>query len=327
MDPLADIFRTMQVRATLQRRIEATAPWGLSHSGVETDAHRARLEAHGISLTETATFAMVSRGSCWLTVDGVPDAIELGAGDCFLLAPGKFFALLDDPRTPAVSFCDAHLPDEQHVFHYGGGGASTTLIVGLIHFGAAAVKSITQLIPEIVLIRSEQACKAGLDSIFQLLAAEMAEDAPAADLVSTRLAEILLIQALRPQLSNSMLQDRPGWLRGIFDPNIGAALRGFHSEISHRWTVESLASAAGMSRSAFALRFKQLLGQSPLEYVTEWRMQKAIQLLRETNRKLADIARQIGYDSDSALNKAFKRVLGTTPREYVRLDRVEGNPG
>ena len=319
MDPLADIFRTMQVRATIQRRLEATAPWGLSHSSVKSNVHRARLEARGISVAQAASIAMVTSGSCWLSVDGVPDAIKLGVGDCFLLAPGKFFTLRDDPQTLAVSFCDLPLPDRQHVLHYGGGGTPTSLIVGLIHFGAAAVKSITQLIPDMVLVRSEPASKVGLNSIFQLLAGEVAEDSPTADLVCTRLAEILLIQALRPQISDSTLRGKPGWLRGIFDPNIGAALRGFHSAISHPWTVESLASAAGMSRSGFALRFKQLLGQSPLEYVTEWRMQKAIQLLGETNRKLADIARQIGYHSDSAFNKAFKRVVGRTPGEYVRL--------
>jgi transcriptional regulator GlxA family with amidase domain len=318
MDPLTDIFRIVQVRAAVQCRIEATAPWGLSHSAAVSSTGDVRLDALGISLEEAASFAMISRGSCWLTVDGTPDSILLTAGDCFLVAPGKYYTLRDDPHTPAINLCDAPVLEDNHVVCYGGGGAPTTIIAGLIHFGAASLKSITQLLPELVLIRSEQASNIGLDTIFQLLTTEMTGQQPAYGLVSTRLAEVLFIQALRAQISNSVPTSNPGWLRAIFDPKIGAAMRQFHDAVEQPWTVKSLASAAGMSRSAFALRFKQLLGQSPLEYVTQWRMQKAIQLLGDANRKLADIAQQIGYDSDAAFNKAFKRVIGNTPRGYVR---------
>ena len=146
MDPLTDIFRIMQVRAAVQYRIEATAPWGFSHSAALSGTHRARLDARGISLPETASFAMVSRGICWLTVDGVPDAVELDAGDCFLLAPGQYYTLSDDPRTRAINFCDAPVPDDNHVIRHGGGGAATTIIAGLINFGAASLKFITQQI-------------------------------------------------------------------------------------------------------------------------------------------------------------------------------------
>jgi len=319
MDPLTDIFRIMQVHASVQYRIEATAPWALARSTTVTSSvHRARLEAKGISLPESASFAMISLGNCWLTVDGVADAIFLAGGDFVLIAPGRQYTLGDDPRTRAIGFCEAPLPDENRVVRYGGGGAATTIIAGLIHFGAASLKSIAQLLPDLVLVRSEQASKMGLDAIFQLLQAQMTEHSPTSDLVSARLAEVLFIKALRSQISNSPRTSNPGWLRAILDSNIGAALDKFHSAVEHPWTVKSLASAAGMSRSAFALRFKELLGQSPLEYVTEWRMQKAIQLLGDGNRKLADIARQIGYDSDAAFNKAFKRVVGNTPREYFR---------
>lgn len=318
MDPLTDIFRTMQVRAAVQCRIEATAPWGLAHTAVKSGAHHSRLDERGISLVETASFAMVSRGNCWLTIDGSGNATQLATGDCFLLAPGSFYTLRDDPRTRAVRFCDVAISDDRHVLRCGGGGAPTTIIAGLIHFGTASLKSIAQLLPELVLVRSEQARSMGLESTFQLLAAEVAENALASELVSVRLAEILFVQALRTQFSNREYPCSPGWVRAIYDRNIGAALRRFHSAVAEPWTVESLASAAGMSRSAFALRFKQLLGQSPLQYVTEWRMQKAIQLLFEGHRKLGEIARQIGYASDAAFNKAFRRVVGDTPREYVR---------
>ena len=109
-----------------------------------------------------------------------------------------------------------------------------------------------------------------------------------------------------------------GWLRTIFDPQMGAALSAIHDRVNTPWTVESLAEAAGMSRSAFAARFKELLGQTPLEYVTEWRMQKAMQLLQQRDKKLIDVARLVGYESDAAFSKAFKRVVGANPGEYLK---------
>jgi AraC-like DNA-binding protein len=109
-----------------------------------------------------------------------------------------------------------------------------------------------------------------------------------------------------------------GWLRAIFDPQIGAALSAIHDRVNTPWTVESLAEAAGMSRSAFAARFKELLGQTPLEYVTLWRMQKAIQLLERRDKKLPEVARLVGYESDAAFSKAFKRVVRANPGEYLK---------
>jgi AraC-like DNA-binding protein len=111
-----------------------------------------------------------------------------------------------------------------------------------------------------------------------------------------------------------------GWLRAVFDPQMGTALSAIHNRVNTPWTVESLAEAAGMSRSAFAARFKELLGQTPLGYVTEWRMQKAMQLLEPRDKKLIDVARSVGYESDAAFSKAFKRVVGASPGEYSKRD-------
>jgi transcriptional regulator GlxA family with amidase domain len=133
-----------------------------------------------------------------------------------------------------------------------------------------------------------------------------------------RLADILFIQCVRAHIAASSESCKTGWLRAIFDPKIGAALKAMHERVENQWTVESLAAAAGMSRSAFALRFKELLGETPLEYLTNWRMYKATGLLQEDDKKLFEVAKSVGYDSDAAFSKAFKRVLGVAPREYRR---------
>jgi AraC-like DNA-binding protein len=162
----------------------------------------------------------------------------------------------------------------------------------------------------------------------QALASEMAEQAPGSEVVATRLAEVLFIQLLRTHIASRPERDK-GWLRAIFDPQIGTALSAIHDRVNTPWTVASLAEAAGMSRSAFAARFKELLGQTPLEYVTEWRMQKAMQLLQcRRDKKLIDVARLVGYESDAAFSKAFKRVVGASPGEYRKRGfEGHGNAG
>jgi AraC-like DNA-binding protein len=261
---------------------------------------------------------MVSRGNCWLSVKGIPDPIPLTGGDCFLLAPASTYALRDNPRTRARSFCEAAPKNRSNVIHYGGGGVPTTVISGWFSFGQMSVKRLKRLLPELILVKADQAQTLALHATLQLLASEMAEPAPGSEVMVNRLADILFIQCVRAHIASSSETCKSGWLRAIFDSRIGAALKAMHERVENPWTVETLAAAAGMSRSAFALRFKQLLGETPLEYLTDWRMYKATGLLQEDDRKLFEVAKSVGYDSDAAFSKAFKRVLGMAPKEYRR---------
>jgi AraC-like DNA-binding protein len=225
----------------------------------------------------------------------------------------------DSPRTrPKWSFSEVGAKANGNVAHHGGGGAPTTIVCGSLSFDRASVKPITQLLPSFILIKADQPHTFALHNTMQALASEMAEQAPGSDAVATRLAEVLFIQALRAHIASGVGWRNKGWLRAIFDPQMGTALSAIHDRVNTPWTVESLAEAAGMSRTAFAVRFKELLGQPPLEYVTEWRMQKAMQLLRRRDKKLIDVARSVGYESDAAFSKAFKRVVGANPGEYLK---------
>ena len=315
MDPITDIFRTMHIRAVVHARLETTAPWGLVHLPAEAKENAKHLP---ISPAELAFFGMIARGNCWLNVEGIPDPIPLTGGDCFLLSPENTYALRDNPRTPAKSFCELGPSADKKVIHYGSGGTPTTIISGWLYFEKPTLKPIAQLLPKLILIKAEQARNLALHTTLQLLASEMADQAPGSEVVANRLAEILFIQTIRAHIASGADCHDPGWLRSIFDPQIGAALRSIHEKVDHPWTVELLAEAAGMSRSAFAAHFKDLLGQAPLEYVTEWRMQKAVRLLQQPDKKLFEIAKSIGYESDAAFSKAFKRVLGVTPGEHRR---------
>jgi AraC-like DNA-binding protein len=268
--------------------------------------------------TDLAHFAMLSRGSCWLTVEGNPEPIPLTGGDCFLLAKGTSIVLRDSPRTrPRWTFREIGALANGNVAQCGGGGAPTTIVCGSLSFDRASLKPVTQLLPRFILMKAEEARTLALHNTVQALASEMAEQAPGSEVVATRLAEVLFIQVLRAHIASEPERSK-GWLRAVFDPQIGAALGVIHDRVNTPWTVESLAGAAGVSRSAFAVRFKELLGQTPLEYVTEWRMQKAMQLLEQRDKKLVDVARSVGYESDAAFSKAFKRIVGASPGEYLK---------
>ncbi len=317
LDTITDIFRTMHVTAFGQHRLEATAPWGLIQE--KQAEEKVTSFDKKISPTDLAHFAMLSRGNCWLSVEGIPEPIPLTGGDCFLLARGTSIVLRDSPRTrPRCSFREIGARANNNVAHYGGGGAPTTIVCGSLSFDRASLKPITQLLPSFILIKADQAHTLALHDTMQALASEMAEQAPGSEVVATRLAEVLFIQALRAHIASGEGRRNKGWLRGIFDPQIGSALSAIHDRVNTPWTVESLAEAAGMSRSALAVRFKELLGQTPLEYVTEWRMQKAMQFLQQRDKKLIDVARSVGYESDAAFSKAFKRVVGANPGEYLK---------
>src|ERR1035437_1725630 len=318
MDPITDVFKTMHVASVVHARLEATAPWGLIRKGEAGEEQASHSAAPGYSPSQFAHFGMVSRGNCWLSVKGIPDPIPLTGGDCFLLAPASTYALRDNPRTRARSFCEAAPKNRSNVIHYAGGGVPTTVISGWFSFGQMSVKPLKRLLPELILIKADQAQTLALHATLQLLASEMAEPAPGSEVMVNRLADILFIQCVRAHIASSSKSCKTGWLRAIFDPKIGAALKAMHERVENPWTVESLAASAGMSRSAFALRFKELLGETPLEYLTNWRMYKATGLMQEGDKKLFEVAKSVGYDSDAAFSKAFKRVLGVAPREYRR---------
>jgi len=306
----------MHVTTVIHSRLEATAPWGLERV-IETGT-KATIAGRIVFPSELAYIGMVLRGNCWLSLDAIQEPIPLNEGDCFLLAPQTSIILRDNPRTLPISCCEVAPKAINNVVHYGGGGAPTTVITGLLSFDIVSLKPMTQLLPGLIVVKANQARTLALHSTLQLLAAEIAEPAPGAEMVAQRLAETLFIQILRTHIASGAESHKQGWLRAIFDPQIGAGLRAIHEHVNKPWTVELLATAACMSRSAFALRFKELLGQTPLDYVTEWRMQKAIQLLQKGDKKQFEIAKSVGYETNAAFSKAFKRVVGKPPVSYSK---------
>jgi len=160
-----------------------------------------------------------------------------------------------------------------------------------------------------------------LQASLQLLSMETAQQRLGSGLIVSRLADIIFMQAVRAHIETLDPEADHGWLAALADRRLGAALNLLHKNVAANWTVEALAAAAGMSRSAFALRFKEKVGQSPLDYLTRWRMFRAGHLLRNSDKALVEIAGSVGYDSEAAFNKAFKRTTGSAPGAYRRSMR------
>jgi len=300
MDPLSEIFVGMRVQDAVYARLNLTAPFGLC------------LEAY-----DHAHLGVVARGNCWLSVDSISEPIPLTGGDCWLLVRGDAHTVRDSQNTPVRPYAEVRHHKAHGQLDYGGGGAPTTIITGNFMLDRETSKWITDLLPPLILFKVEGAKTGTLQTTMRLLAAEMEAQDMGSGVVVSRLADIIFVQAIRVYAASEECPE-PGWLRALADHHIALTLHSIHENFQKPWTVASLASTAGMSRSAFAARFKEIVGEAPLEYLTRWRMRKASKLLKGDDHKLAEVAGLVGYDSEGAFSKAFKRVHGVSPGAYRR---------
>jgi len=316
MDVLTDVLEAARLKSGIYGRLELTAPWGLRFD---------RADPH---------FYVVTRGTCWLEVEGAGDPIQLGGGDFVLLPKGGPHALKDAPGTPALPVeqalgsCDRneHVRETGAIVRYGGGGAATTLVGGYFSTENGAQNLLFATLPPVLHVKGDAGTTVRwLEANLQFVASEMASGEPGFETIVSRLADILVVQAVRAHLAQSGGGCK-GWLRALVDSQIGRALSLIHEKPEDDWTVESLASKVGMSRSAFAARFAQLVEEPPLTYLTRWRMQKASRLLETSPAGVAEIAKRVGYDAEAAFSKAFKRWIGVAPGAYRRTSESWSRP-
>ncbi|MBD3885281.1 AraC family transcriptional regulator [Phormidium tenue FACHB-886] len=309
MDALSEILKSVKLHSTVHCRSQFSAPWGVQ-----------------IESMIDASFHVVMRGNCWLEVEGVDAQIPLVGGDLVVLPRGVAHTLRDRPDSPTVML-RALLADRpcqgQLTLNYGGGGTVTTVLCGKASFENHEINPLLAALPPLVLIKGEEGqAVEWLDSTLQFIACETASNRPGAEMMITYLSNVLFIQAVRAYLTTLKQQDDGGWLRALVDPQLSTALALIHQHPGTDWTVESLAKQVSMSRSGFAARFKWLMGEAPLQYITRWRMYRAVELLRSGNLNVAEIAERVGYDSETAFSKAFKRQMGQPPNQYRKQGKV-----
>jgi AraC-like DNA-binding protein len=301
MDPLSDVLSLLKPRSYHCGGFDSGGDWSIGfgqHRGIKCYA--------------------VASGACWLTVAGVAEPVRLTTGDCFLLPHGRPFHLASDPDlTPIDAFTIFETGVNGNITTYQGGG--NCFVVGsyfLLDGNDAGV--LLGVLPPIVHIRTEPD-KAALRWCLDRIRQELREPQPGSFVVAEHLASLILVQALRLHLAGGA-GARIGWLFALADKQMRAAITAMHADPAHRWTLQELAERAGMSRSTFALKFKETVGDSPLEYLTRWRMLRAGDRLLHSGDAVSLIALSLGYESESAFSTAFKRVMGRSPRQYSRGD-------
>ena len=307
MDPLSDILSLLKPRNYMSAGFDAAGEWSIRFPDQQ----------------ESIKSGAVVAGQCWLTVEGVPDAVRLRTGDCFLLPSGRPFRLASDLRVRPVDASSVFSSARNGGIVTHNGGGEFLLVSSRFALAGHHAGILLRMLPPIVHLRHEPD-QAALRWSVERMMQELRDQQPGGILIIQHLAYMMLIQGLRLYLAEG-LRDNVGWLFALADKQMSAAINAMHGDPARRWTLQALAERAGMSRSTFALKFKATVGASPMEYLTRWRMLLAGDRLASSGEPIAVIALSLGYESESAFSTAFKRVMGCSPRRYGR-DREPTTP-
>lgn len=300
-DLVTEILQSVTMKTVVFGRAELKAPWGLH-----------------VDLPGRAVFHVVLRGKCWFTFNGAKP-VQMTYGDTILFPGADAHDMNDHPATsvrPLQELLIQHPMTPDRRFRYGGGGNLTTLLCGAFQLGDPKLNLLGELLPALVFIRgSGENNSIQLRALLHCVETELRVSRPGEQAIVTRMAEAFLLRAIRDYVLSSSNVERglPGILR---DAPIGRVVRLIHQRPERSWTVCALANEANMSRSNFAARFKMRVGAAPQHYLQRYRFSKAVHLLQTTDAKIHEIARRVGYDSESSFSKAFKRVMGKAPGAY-----------
>ena len=327
-DTLSDLLRTVRLRGAIFYYVEGSSPWV-----AEAPAAREIIPAIMPGVDHLIEFHGLAAGACWAAIAG-ETPIRLAAGDVVLFpqgdahvmssAPGLraphqrkdfFFA----PRPPQLPYAiDAETPQVTTARLDGGGSDRATVVCGFLGLDARPFNPLLAALPRVLhLPGSVLGPDAWVASFLRAAVAESNQKRPGGEAV----LEMMFVDVLR-RYADALPEEQTGWLAGLRDPVVGRALSLMHHKPEHPWTLEELGSEAGLSRSSLHERFVHFLGQPPMQYLTQWRMQLAAGRLRDTDSKVVDIALDVGYESEAAFSRAFKRTVGVAPGAWRRQRRT-----
>jgi AraC-like DNA-binding protein len=314
MDALSETLRVVRLVGAIFIQGRFTAPW--CYRSPRADSAAPLLEPLAERLV---IFHLITEGECYVEIDS-QSPLRLSAGDVVIFPQGHAHRMCSEPGVPPAA--GAPLADvlarRPRQLVYGGGGATTRLVCGYLACDARLGQMLLTGLPPLlrVNVRGSNA-GAWLEASVRYALTEARSPRPGGAGVLAKLAEVLFIEVLR-LYANQQEDGRTGWLASLGDRVVGAALTHLHTRPSHRWSLEELARAAGTSRSVLAERFQHLVGSAPMEYLTQWRMLLAANLLRWSNAPLARIAEDVGYQTDTAFIRAFRREYGVPPAAWRR---------
>ncbi len=308
-DVLTDVLQTLRLRGRVFCCSELKAPWAMS------------LPKSGF-----AHFHVIERGGAWLRLSGEKKALPLASGDLVIIPHGQGHVISDRPDTKPVPL-QKLLPGARgscHLLRHGGEGPMTMMTCGAFDFTNGAGNPLLSVLPPMIHISSgREPITQWLEPTLRMIAEESRHPRPGSDTLVARLIDIIFVQALRAWIETAPLS-QGHWLGALRDPQIGTAISLLHREPHRDWNVAALANEVGMSRSLFAQRFTTLTGEPPLAYLTRWRMHLAADLLTRDRLSIGEVSKRVGYESEAAFSKAFKRSFGLSPTSY-RAQKQETN--
>ena len=314
MDALSQTLGAVRLVGAIFLHGRFTAPW--CYQSPHADAAAPYLEP---TAERVVIFHLITEGECWVELGDAPP-MRLVAGDAVLFPQGDAHRMGSQPGLQPASGARLNevLARRPRLLSYGGGGATTKLVCGYLACDARLARMLLAGLAPVVKV-SVRGSNAGvwLEASLRYALAEARSPRPGGQGVLAKLAEVLFIEVLRIHM-NEQADGRTGWLAGVNDRTVGAALRALHAEPARAWTLEELARAASSSRSVLAKRFQQLVGLAPMQYLAQWRMLLATNLLVRSNAPLARIAEEVGYQTDTAFSRAFRREYGLPPAAWRR---------
>ena len=319
MDPLSDVLRAVRLTGAHFYGVEATAPW----STLSLEAKQLVPRAHP-GAEHLISYHILTSGSCWAGIAG-EDQVELRAGDAIVFPHGAANLLSSNPRRTIESTTIAAVPARypQTVKIGAGDGVKATFVCGFLGCDVRPYNPLlTSLPPQMIVHGTPGDWLAGFP---KQVVAESAAARPGSDTMLTRMAELMFVEAVRrhiASLESARASSESGWLRGLTDAIVGPALRAMHARPDHGWSLAELAQTAGASRTVVVERFTSMIGLPPMQYLTNWRLQLAAEHLSGGSAKVAAVAERVGYDSEAAFSRAFKRATGLSPSAW-RNARLE----
>ncbi len=314
MDAFSEALRVVRLSGAIFINGRFSAPWCYQSPRADQAAKILEPGAERIVI-----FHLITEGECWVEMEGQA-TVRAVAGDTILFPQGDAHRMCSEPGVPAAGGANLAevLSRRPRKLIYGGGGSVTRLVCGYLACDARPAGILLNGLPPIVKV-SLSGSKSGdwLLASVQYALTEARSPRPGGAGVLAKLAEVLFIEVLR-QYMNEGSAGRIGWLAAVGDRIVGAALKAVHEQPAHAWTVNELARVSCTSRSVLAERFQQLVGCSPIQYLTQWRMLLATRLLSQGNAPLGRIAEEIGYQTDTAFSRAFRREFGVPPARWRR---------
>jgi AraC-like DNA-binding protein len=334
-DTLSDLLRAVRLRGALFYYIECAEPWV-----AETPPSREIIPAILPGVEHLIEFHGVARGSCWAAIVG-EEPLRLNEGDIVMFPQGDAHVISSAPGMRAVADRDAFFTPRppQLPFALSARGAElaprtdgadtgqTTVVCGFIGCDARPFNPLLASMPRMLRMPGLAADGGSWISTFLHAAVdESSRKRPGGEAVLERMTEMMFVEVLRRYV-DGLAPEQTGWLAGMRDPAVGRALALLHEKPAEAWTLERLGEAAAMSRSSLHERFVYFLGQPPMQYLAQWRMQLAVQRLRDSDAKVIDIALDVGYENEAAFSRAFKRTVGNSPGAWRRAYRAARSAG